>query len=358
MSGAAKHNRLHRLSRLRHLAFGAVAATILLPTAIAFAGDKELVIASWGGIFREATEKNIAEPFTKATGTKVTFVDVGGGWAAKIEAQKAAGKVQWDIIDSLDDGSAEFLYKKGLLSTIPADLKAKMEAISVPGAVNDYRIEEGSTGVVIVCRADVAKCPSTPAEFFDPVAFPGPRAIVNEPNQILPFAAEAAGQDPKHLFPVDLDKAFAALKKVKSAVSVWPTSGDQQQQVLRSGEVDMAIMWNGRAYDLGQKGTPIKIQWNGALLDPGGIVVLKDSPNQKLAFEYMEFYATHPELQANWAKMLPYGMAHKEVASLLPASLADALPSSHPVVTIDPSWFANNEKEVEKRWQEFLTSAN
>jgi putative spermidine/putrescine transport system substrate-binding protein len=335
----------------------AVAAALTIATGIASqAANEKLMMASWGGIFKEATQKNIADPFTKETGIPVSIADVGGGWAAKIEAQKAAGHLEWDIIDSIDAGSAAYLDAHGMLKRFPADLKAKLEAVSLPGTVSDYIIEEGSTGVVIVCRKDV-KCPTTSAEFFDDKAFPGPRAIVNEPNQVLPFAALAAGQPKDKLFPVDLDKAFGALNKVKGSVRVWPTSGDQQQQVLASGEVDMAIMWNGRAYDLTQKGTPLTFVWDGALLDPGGLVVIKGAPDKGAAFKYIEFYATHPQAQADWAKVLPYGMASKQVASLLPKAIADALPSSHDAARIDPNWFAQNEKEIAKRWQEFLASA-
>jgi spermidine/putrescine-binding protein len=333
------------------------AATVacILATSAADAADK-LVMASWGGIFKETTEKNIAQPFEKSANTAVDIVDVGGGWAAKIQAQKAAGNVQWDIIDSIDAGSAEFLYKNDMLAALPNDLAEKLKAVSLPGTVTAYGIEEGSTGVVIACRKEI-KCPTTSAEFFDAKNFPGARAIVNEPNQVLPFAALAAGVPADKLFPVDLDKAFALLESIKSEVSVWPTSGDQQQQVLRSGEVDMAIMWNGRAYDLTQKGTPLTLVWKGALLDPGYIVVLKDAPNKELAFQYLEFYATHAQQQADWAKVLPYGMASKEVAGLLPKDIADALPSSHDTVKIDPSWFAEHQSEISKRWQEFLASA-
>jgi putative spermidine/putrescine transport system substrate-binding protein len=71
--------------------------------------QQTLQMASWGGIFKEATQKNIADPFTKETGIPVSIADVGGGWAAKIEAQKAAGQLQWDIIDSIDAGSAAYL---------------------------------------------------------------------------------------------------------------------------------------------------------------------------------------------------------------------------------------------------------
>src|ERR1700733_1830712 len=171
-----------------------MAGALILATSFSSrAADQQLNMASWGGIFKEATQKNIADPFTKATGIPVSIADVGGGWAAKIEAQKAAGHLQWDIIDSIDAGSAAYLAAQGMLEPFPADLKAKLQAASIPGTVSDYMIEEGSTGVVIVCRKEI-KCPSTSAEFFDATAFPGQRAIVNKPNQGLPFAALAAGQ--------------------------------------------------------------------------------------------------------------------------------------------------------------------
>jgi spermidine/putrescine-binding protein len=336
-----------------------VAAALLVAlaavAAVAQGASSRLVIASWGGIFSQASRDNVSAPFTKDTGTQTTFVDVGGGWGAKVVAQKSSGRIQWDIVDSIDAGSAAFLWAKGLLAPIPPALRAKLEKASLPGTVTPFGIEEGSTGIVIVCRTGV-KCPNSAAEFWDVKSFPGRRAIVNEPNQVLPFAAEAAGAKPGHIYPIDLDTAFAKLKQIKPYVKVWTTSGDQQQQILRDREVDMLIGWNGRAYDLAQKGTPVTINWGGALLDPGYIVVIKGSPHQDAAFKYMEFYGTHPAAQAAWAKVLPYGMSNKSVAKLVPAKLAAALPSSHKTTLVDAGWFAKHEQEIQKRWQEFITS--
>ena len=60
-------------------------ASIAALTLAAYAANDQLVMASWGGIFKEATANNIAKPFTDATGIPVSIADVGGGWAAKIE---------------------------------------------------------------------------------------------------------------------------------------------------------------------------------------------------------------------------------------------------------------------------------
>src|SRR3954470_24278117 len=92
------------------------AAALALSLALAggaAAAENHLVMASWGGIFKDTTKNNIAGPFTKETGATVDIADVGGGWAAKIEAQKAAGQVQWDLIDSIDAGSMQYLGEKG-----------------------------------------------------------------------------------------------------------------------------------------------------------------------------------------------------------------------------------------------------
>ncbi len=59
------------------------------------------------------------------------------------------------------------------------------------------------------------QCPTTSAEFFDATAFPGARAIANEPQPgPAPSRRCAAGQPADKLFPVDLDKAFRALEGI------------------------------------------------------------------------------------------------------------------------------------------------
>ncbi|TPW25766.1 hypothetical protein FJU11_17930 [Pararhizobium mangrovi] len=131
-----------------------------------------LTIASWGGIFRDTTKDFIAKPFEKETGAKVDIVDVGGGWAAKVEAQKASGSIQWDLIDSIDAGSAQYLFKNDMLAPLPDDLAKKLKEVSIDGTVTEYGIEEGSTGVVIACRTDI-KCPTAAADFFRCQDVPG-----------------------------------------------------------------------------------------------------------------------------------------------------------------------------------------
>ncbi len=52
-------------------------------------------------------------------------------------------------------------------------------------------------------------------------------------------------------------------------------------------------------------------------------------------------------------------MAHKDACARCCAKgIADALPSSRRCRAIDPTWFAQNQEEISKRWQNSLTGAN
>src|SRR5262249_7025116 len=45
---------------------------------------------------------------------------------------------------------------------------------------------------------------------------------------------------------------------------VWWREGNQSQQLIRDGELDMMSIWNGRATELKQAGGPGGLVWEGA----------------------------------------------------------------------------------------------
>ena len=49
--------------------------------------------------------------------------------------------------------------------------------------------------------------------------------------------------------------------RVDAHIKVWWTQGNQSQQLLRDGEVDMMVMWNARASELQQQGHPVELVW-------------------------------------------------------------------------------------------------
>lgn len=322
---------------------------------VAAGQSSEVIIASWGGNTSRATRTAVGEPFQKATGIKVTVVDAGGPYAAKVATQRDAGKLLWDMADSVGEDDYVFMTKNGMLEPVPDALKKKIEPLLIPGAVKEFGVLEADVGILIVCREEV-KCPSNPQEFWDVKAFPGRRSVVAVAAEILPIAVQAAGVPRDKVYPIDIDLAFKKLEEIKPHVTVWPTSGDQMQQLLRSREVDMQIMWSGRAFDLRKQGVPLQFKWDGGVREISYLTVLKGAANKDAAFKFVEYFATHPEQQARRVELLAYASSHKDVNKHLPDDIKPFLTTSHldKMVVENGEWGFANKEEILRRWSAFL----
>ncbi len=90
----------------------------------------------------------------------------------------------------------------------------------------------------------------TPAPtFFDTKTYPGKRAVRSSalPNPLLECALLADGVAADRLYPLDLDRAFAKIETIKDELVFWEAGSDSETQ-MASGEVDLIMAWNGRAY--------------------------------------------------------------------------------------------------------------
>ena len=90
---------------------------------------------------------------------------------------------------------------------------------------------------------------------------PGQPIHDNNAVRAAQFALVADGVPPDKVFPMDVDRAFKKLDQIKPHIKVWWTQGNQSQQLLRDGEVDMMVMWNARASELRSRG--IRSSWCG-----------------------------------------------------------------------------------------------
>jgi putative spermidine/putrescine transport system substrate-binding protein len=324
------------------------------PPSLSSLKGKTLVITSWGGAWTQAEQKYWWGPFSKATGVKVESVINGSDPSIPAILQEQQNNVSIDLVEPLNP---VIMINKGYVTPFPSWLLSSFKTNLRSNAYGSNYIDVGDTATVIACNPAVMhKCPLTPAEFFDVKAYPGPRAIINDPTEAIPMALEAVGVPATKLFPLDVTKGIAELQTIKSDISVWPSSGSQQQQVLADKSVGAEIMWNGRAFVVQQQNIPgLIISWSGALLpEPNGFVVPKGAPDPQVAFAYLNWLAQHPINQAEWTKALTYPTPAKTLASLLPKSIANALPVGQKVSITSNFWFAQNATSLGKTWQSFL----
>jgi len=182
---------------------------------------------------------------------------------------------------------------------------------------------------------------------------------IGTPWWTLTAALLADGVPATKLFPLDLDRAFRKLDAVKPHIAVWWRSGDQSQQIFRSKEIVMAMMFSGRATRLRlQESLPINIAWNGAILDAAFWGVLKGAPRPNAAIALIDYVYANAQHSAQFSAASLGAVPHRGAGALLPADTYKVLathPSNWPgVVAMDREWLAVNQQAAIQRWTEWL----
>jgi mannopine transport system substrate-binding protein len=330
------------------------------------AGEREVVIAGGTGAYGELVKKSYYDPFTAATGIKVT--NAGGSYGeklARLKAMAAVNRVELDVaslsVDSLTPEVASLFEDLGDCASLP-----NVAANGVSGScVRQGALFDISGGLLAYSRdafPDGARQPKSWADFWSVKDFPGPRALPNmgTPWWVMIAALLADGVARKDLFPLDLDRAFRKLDEIKPHVTVWWRSGDQSQQIFRSKEVVMAMMFSGRATRLRlEESLPINVVWNGAPLDAAFWGVCKGAPRPHAARALINFVYSRADLNAAFSTASFQAMPHKGAADLI-APDTFRLMATHPdnwpgVVPIDRNWLVANQDNAIRRWTEWLS---
>ena len=155
------------------------------------------------------------------------------------------------------------------------------------------------------------------------------------------------------------DELFAHMETLKPYLRTLWDSADQSLQLLRTGEAGIGQLWNRIARDLTREDPERFVAvWTGCYYGPAYSVVMKGAPHMDRAFEYLEWYATHPEAQAEWVSVLSYGVASSEAQQYIDPASLEWLPESHmeALKTTNDRWWVDNEEELTKRYQNIMSA--
>jgi len=351
-----------RVSR-RHVLAGSAAAFAtasfsgMWPRRASAAG--KIVLRTIGGAYEEAVVKAIVEPFTKATGIEVVKVPATLG---KLLAMFESGNIELDVVDAGELGMIS-LSQKGALDKI----NYKGWKLSNPDDMDPFVRREDMVGDIYFSSVlgyntqsfPTGKQPRSWAEFWDLKKFAGPRMLADlaSGNIDLEFALLADGVSKDKLYPLDIERGFKSLDRVRPAIRKFWDTGALSAQMLADKEVVLGSIWNGRLQAVADKGAPLAIEWNEASLQSQYWGVLKGAKNAENAQRFIDF-ACQPELQANLAKLIPYGPTNRQAFKSIPADVAARLPSSpeHKTKAFlqNGKWWADNRAKVSERWSQWL----
>jgi len=348
-----------RISRRKLLKAASVAATgVALPSVWSgrASAAEQITVADVGGAPGAALRTAFYDPFEKATGIRVEGVAHESDPVTQFKVIVDTGSKLWDVCMVTPDDVLRLTQEKNYLEPLEITKGPDDELIS--GALMPNWFGFSAYGIVMAYRTDVYKkeAPTGWADFWNTTKFPGRRGLYRNPKGVLESALLADGVDPKNLYPLDVDRAFKMMDKIRSEVAVWWTAGAQNTQILQNGEVDMADTWSARAFAAIDSGAPVNIVWKG-LYSIDGWSIPKGTTKLKQAREFVKF-SMQPERQAAYSSIVANGPSNLKAYKFITperAKVLPTLPENLAGLTVrDYTYWGKNYAAVSERFQEWL----
>ena len=348
-------NRLSRRRLLTSLGGGAalsVAAPFVLRHGSAEAASKNLVFVTWGGTYRSSVEEGLVKPFMAETGINVTVIDTPD--LAKVKAQVTTGNVEWDVFDAPGAlGTAG--SKAGYWEPLSPSLFDASD-LSIPATTDLVPFYTFAGGIAYdPKRFAEGKYPKNFAEYFDTKTFPGRRTFRNRPSETLEAALLADGVPPSKIYPLDVDRAFKALDRIKPSIAKWVDSTPQTITLLQTNEVDFSYSYASRVKTTGATGAGMAFSFAQTLNGLEYLAVLKNAPNKENALKFVS-YALQPSRQAAVMELLGNTPVSKKALPMLSAETRKWLPdmTSDQNLIMNELWWSDNFEKLSRQFKEWV----
>lgn len=333
-------------------AAGIFAAPTVLGVSRAVAKSDAVTMVSYDGSYQDAAVKAVFDPFTKETGIKVQVVPYAG--IDKIKAMLLTGNVGIDIF--LGTGAeAGAGSKQGFWEKIDPSLFDLADLHIQPAS--DYVLYE------VFCRGvtwDPKKIgpgrhPATFADFFDLQKFPGRRAVRAVAQHTLEIALLADGVAPKDIYPLDLNRAFKSLDRIKSQI-VWAATTPQDTSLLQVGEADFSIANANRVRATIEpgRGVPLACSFEQNLSGTIVLSIVKGAPSKENAMKLIAYHL-RPDVQAKLNDLVGDIPVSKKASTMLSPEVSKWQPdlNNPKSVMLNDTYWAENYEVTHRRFQEW-----
>lgn len=326
----------------------------------------EVVVVVGTGDWGRANVKAFVEPFEKETGIAVKVVDAWFDDDA-MRSLGSSGKSHVDVVPVghvtvVSAGEAGWLAAVDYSRHDPAHLNDMQREAKRPFGIAPIYY---SINIAYWKDRFPNGGPRTWADFWNVGRFPGERSLRSGdyPAGLLESALLADGVPADRLYPLDIDRAFASLDRIKPHIAVWWRDGVDMQEAFVARSVDLGSGFNGRVGTLQDAGHAIDVEWNEGFLLLDYFVMPRGGPNPENAQTFMAFLS-RPENQAAFAALMPYGPTSARAYDFIDEQRARALPSYAAnigkQIIIDTEWYLSrigdttNFRYVMERWNKWL----
>lgn len=341
------------LTRRGALAAGAAAVTSFTIISRSNAQTAPLVIGTSGGPAVDASREVWGAPFTKMTGIPVEVINSPD--LSKLQAQVKAGRIECDIME-LGGAVAMAGARAGLFEEI--DKSVVNESSLILPSESPYLLRFATyTGCVAwnEKRHPEGKHPRNFVEYFDAKAFPGTRTLRTRIAETLEMALVGSGVPPEKLYPLDVERGFAALAQIRPHIRKWVAETPQMSALLQSGEVDFTYAYNSRIGAARNAGHPLAMSLEQCIIGSSYLAIAKGSKRRNEAMKLMA-HVIAPETQAAFTKYIWATPNAKGAIEKVPSEIRAMMPdpSNKAHVVVSDAYWADNFAPLSARFSEWL----
>jgi putative spermidine/putrescine transport system substrate-binding protein len=206
--------------------------------------EQPVTYFGYGGAWKAAITQAFFDPFTRKTGIPVQYQEPY--IFAKLRAMHEAKAQQIDLV-GLTGMEVYIAARTGMMTPIDWSVVDKSaldpRQLHLAGAI-------GCTSQSMnVCYSKKkwpgADHPSSWADFWDVEKFPGRRALRRDAVWTMEAAAKADGVKDEAFYPLEVERVFRSLDRIKPHIKTWWSDNSQAQQLMEQEEVDLIHMTNG-----------------------------------------------------------------------------------------------------------------
>jgi len=340
---------------------GTALAGAVLPVFPGAGAELPVTVFGYGGVWKKSALKAFGEPFTHKTGIAITYQEPYS--FPKLVAMHQASAMQ---IDAAPVPGEEMYQAERMNMILPLDFNVIDRSALDPKQLR-YGNAIGSHSLsYVICYSKKKwpgeQHPASWADFWDVDRFPGRRALRTDVLWTLEAALKADGVKDSEFYPIDVERAFRSLDRIKPHIKTWWSDNSLGQQLMEQEEVDIIAMMNGRATEsIRDHHAPFAMMWNEAICEGGaeGWIVPAGCPNPRGAMQFLDFVG-RAEYEAIFAQLIYYGPQNPKAYDLIDPEIAKLLPT-YPANEkfahiVNFSWWADNLPAVHRRFQLWLQS--
>jgi len=284
---------------------------------------RSLVVASPAlGEYLDAVTIAFFDAFAAATGATVRHQDFGREGFAGLIDQVESGDTVWDVL-LVPAEEVLPLAQAGYLEAI--DYNVVDPTALYTELMFQHGVGARMYSTTIVYPSGNADPPGNWTDFWNVTSDSGTRALRRSPIGTLEFALLADGVVMADLYPLDTNRAFASLERIREATIFYEDS-KQPVEFVRTGQVGLASAWNVRT-DLPDVISLVTSQWNGGMISADSWIIPRGAPNQDVGMSFINF-ATRAVPSANFSRLQSFGPVNKDALALLRPDIIERLPNA------------------------------